>query len=327
MAETIKSGWFPTPSGTTVTPTGAPKAIAVDNPYLTKDEFIMNEIAIGLGINENSPIYTSGRLDYAILSASAEINRMCRRWFDTQTIDETYLNITVRPNNPQLVTVALQNAPYQQINSIYFQVLKWFIQIDINNSSGYLQDFPDLGFYKIVPLLSNSGTGIGSPLPAEIVDKVPLGILWTNYTFGYGQLLSKVVLTSSDKHTYQAPLFNRLIAPTQSLTIFKNGTALALNTDYTVTSFPNGIILLKADTVPSDVITATYTSNESVPADIKQATALLVADMVGQGLFNPMGAGSMTIQTWSVSWKDKPMTRTRLESILKKYEFNTPIII
>lgn len=311
------------------TPFGRPKIVATDNPYLTKDEFITNEIAIGQGITATSAIYTSGRLDRLLVSASSYVNRFCRRWFDTQTIDETKNGIIVRPWNPQLVTVALQNAPYSKINSIYFQVLKWFIQID-TGSGGYLQDFPDLGFYKIVPLLSNSGTGTGSPMPAEIVDKVPLGVLWTNYTFGFGSVQTGVVLAqpvgNSDQKTYQSPLYNRLWAPSQTINVYNNGTLLSPITDYTISDYANGIIVLTAANTGGHPITADFTSNESVPFDIKEAVALLVGDFL-TATSNPLGATSMSIQTWNVSFGEKTTLRTRAEEILKNYSFNTPIII
>lgn len=322
---TIQSGWFSTPNNT---PSGTRKIVAVDNPYLSKDEFITNENAIGLGIDATSVLYTSGRLDRILLAASAEVNRMCRRWFDMQTIDETKTGITVRPLNPQLVNVTLQNSPYQQINSIYIQVLKWFIQIDITQS-GYLQDFPDYGYYRIVPLLSNSGTGAGSPMPAEIVDKTPLGVIWTNYTFGYGQALSSQTLTQpsgiSDLKTYQAPLYNRLWAPSQPLKIYVDGVLAASNT-YTV-DYPNGIITFTVAKTSQNIITADFTTNETIPQDIKEAVALIASEMIGQGANNALGARGYSIQTYSVNWGDKTYLRERVERLLSAYQNNLPLII
>ncbi len=325
MANTIKSGWFST---STNTPSGRAKAIAVDNPYLTKDEFLTHEVAIGLGITASSTIYTSGRLDKILLSASAQVNRITRRWMDTQTIDETKTGIQVHPLNPQLVSVVMQNRPYQAINSIYIQVLKWFIQID-TTASGYLQDFPDYGYYRIVPLLSNSGTGVGSPMPAEIVDKTPLGVIWTNYTFGYGTPLTGVVLSQvggSSSHIFQAPLYQRLIAPSQTLTVYDNGTLVA-TTNYTV-DYPNGIVTFIDSYTATGPITATYVSNESVPQDIKEAVALIAGEMVGQGLNNPLGASGYSIQTYSINWSgDKTQLKRRIDEMLSTYQNNMPTII
>lgn len=312
------------------TPLGTPKVVAIDNPYLTKDEYITNELAIGLGITASSPIYTSGRIDKLLLTVSAQVNRLCRRWFDCQTIDETKTGIIVRPWNPQLVTVVLQNSPYSKINSIYFQVLKWFIQID-TSSNGYLQDWPDLGMYKIVPLLSNSGTGTGSPMPAEIVDKTPLGVLWTNYTFGYGTVQTGVTLSqpvgNSDLKTYQAPLYNRLFAPSQPLSVYL-GSTLLTSSQYSINDYANGIIVLTTANFYSYAVTANYTSNESMPFEIKEAVSLLVSDYLGQAGSNPTGATSLSMQTFSASW-DSAGTglMKRAMELLKTQQSNMPIII
>lgn len=321
MAE-IKSGFFTTPSNT---PTGEPKKIAVDNPYLTKDEFLTNEYAMGLGITSSSTIYTNGRLEKLLVGASAEVNRICRRWFDTQTIDETKVGIMVRPMNPQLVNVVLQNGPYQRIHSVYLQVLKWFIEIDIS-ASGYLQDFPDYGYYKIVPLLSNSGTGVGSPMPAEIVDKTPLGVIWTRYTSGFGQPLTGLVLAQiGATKQYQAPLYNRLWAPSQEVKVYDNGVEVNPS-NYTV-DHPNGIATFATGYTVSGPVTADVISNESVPQDIKDAVAMMVADSIGQGANNALGADSYSIQTYSVSFGKKSRLREQAEAKLEPYMLNRMVII
>jgi len=316
----IPSGYFTTPSNT---PLGTPKVIAVDNPYLTKDELITNEMAIGLGLTSASAVYVSGRLDRILLSASAEVNRICRRWFDTQTIDETQTGVQVRPYNPQLVNVRLQNSPYQKIHTIFIQVLKWFIQIDTTQANGYLQDFPDYGYYRIVPLLSNSGTGAGSPMPAEIVDKTPLGVIWTNYTFGYGKPLTAQVLTQvGATKAYQAALYLRLFAPSETLNVY-DGVTLLPASDYTV-DYPNGIITFISSYSVVGAVTADYTSNEAIPYDIKQAVALIALEMYGQGLNNALGADSYSIQTYSVSFGKK--VREQIDRLLAPYQNNMPVI-
>lgn len=316
----LKSGFINSPAG--FSPTGAPMATASDNPYLTKDEFIASFEGQGLGITADSPQYKSGELDRKILQASSWINRQCRRWFDTQTIDETRTGFSVRPYNPQLVTVVLDNSPLCAVNSIYIQVLQWFIQIQ-TTQSGYLQVFPDKGFYKIVPLLSSSGTGMGSPIPAAILDKVSLGVLWTNYTFGYGTPLLAQTLTQIGKTLqYQAPLGNCLWAPDQTLNVYANG-ILQSPTLYTV-DYPNGMItFLSAPTVP---ITADFTTNESIPFDIKEATLLLTAHLIGQAGSNPTGAQSMSIQTFSINWGQKSDVKRRVEELIQAYVRQQPMI-
>ena len=318
----LRSGNITTPSG--FSPTGQPMKVAVDNPYITKDEFVGTFEAQGLGITKDNPFYSSGELDRKILQASGWINRHCRRWFDMQTIDETKTGLQVRPFNPQLVTIVLKNRPFSTVNSIYIQVLQWFIQVD-TTLSGYLQIFPDKGFYKIVPLLSTAGTGIGSPIPAAILDRVSLGVLWTNYTFGYGTPLTAQVLAKVDStKQFQAPLGNRLWAPDQPLNVYDNGVLKTKLTDYTV-DFPNGIVTFIGTAVGP--ITADFTTNESVPFDIKEACILLTAHLIGQAGQNPLGAKSMGIQTFNISFGDKSGVEDRAHRLLEPYVDKMPSII
>lgn len=319
---TLKSGNINTPTG--FTPTGAPMKVAVDNPYISKEEFVSTFEAQGLGITKDNPAYVSGELDRKILQASGWINRHCRRWFDTQTIDETKTGLQVRPMNPQLVTIVMKNRPFSSINSIYIQVLQWFIQVD-TTLSGYLQVFPDKGFYKIVPLLSTAGTGIGSPIPAAILDRVSLGVLWTNYTFGYGTPLTAQPLAQiGQTKQYQAPLGNLLWAPDQTLKVYDNGVELVLTTDYTV-DFPNGTVTL-VNTATGD-ITADFTTNESIPFDIKAACILLVSHLIGQASQNPIGASSMGVQTFNISFGKQSMVEERAKQLLEAYVDKAPVIM
>lgn len=299
--------------------------VAVDNPYITKDEFVGSFEAQGLGIDASSPFYASGELDRKLLQASGWVNRMCRRWFDTQTIDETKTGIMIRPLNPQLVTVVLKNRPWFAINSIYIQVLQWFIQVQ-TTQSGYLQIFPDKGFYKIVPLLSTAGTGMGSPLPAAIVDRVPLGVLWTNYTFGYGTQLTTQTLARIDStRQYQAPLGNRLWAPDQTFHVY-DSSVLVDPVNYDV-DYPNGMVTFKQAYTVNGAITSDFTTNESVPADIKEATLLLATHLIGQAQQNPLGAKSLGIQTFNISFGDKSGVKMRVEELLEPYVDRAPAFI
>lgn len=320
----LKSGFINVGNNT---PTGQPYQYAVDNPYISKDELIQSYEAMGLGITANSPQYSNGEVDRKILQASAWINRYCARWFDSQTIDEQKTKFTVRPYNPQLVTVVLNNRPYARINSVYIQVLQWFIQVIVNGPGSYLQDFYDKGFYKIVPLLSTAGTGVGSPIPAAILDHVPLGILWTNYTFGYGtpltaQTLSKIGTTKQ----YQAPLGNRLWAPSQTINIYDNAILVAPS-NYTIDK-PNGMVTFSLGYTVNGAVTADFTSNDSVPADIKTACILLTCHLIGQATQNPIGAVSMGIQTFNINFgSDKSAVYKRAEELLKPYANQFPAFI
>jgi len=326
MSNTIQSGTVETGL---ITPTGTKKMLAVDSSYVTKDEFVNYSYATGLGITSSSTIYSSGELDRILLRASGEVNRICRRFFDTQTIDETKTGFRAQPFNPQLTTVVLKNRPYRKVNSIYIQVLKWFIQVDTTSANSYLQEFPDLGYYKIVPLLSSSGGGVGSPIPAAILDKVALGVLWTNYTFGYGTTITSETLTqptgTTDLKTYQAPIGLRLWAKSQTITVYKNS-VLVSSSAYTVTDYANGIIKFNNVVLITDVITASYISNESVPFDIKEATMLLACHQIGQGGSNPLGMDSFSIQTYSANFGKGKLYEKAVE-MLKPYVNRLPKII
>lgn len=307
------------------TPTGAKMKIAVDNPYVSKDEFIGSFEATGLGLSVTSPQYQSGELDRKILQASAWINRFCGRWFDTQTIDEQKTSFQVRPYNPQLVTVILKNRPYSKINSIYIQVLKWFIQIDIS-ATGYLQDFYASGFYKIVPLLSSAGTGVGSPIPAAILDRIPLGVLWTNYTFGFGTpLTAQTLMNVSGTKQYQAPLGNRLWAPDQTFSVY-DGASLVAPANYTV-DYPNGMVTFISTYTVNGAVTTDFTTNESMPFEIKEAAILLTAHLIGQAVNNPIGADSMSIQTFNISFGEKSKVYKRVQELLDPYVNKFPLFL
>lgn len=317
----LQSGFINT--GTS-TPTGNPMQVAVDNPYMTKDEFVASFEAAGLGFTVNSPQYASGTLDQTLLDASSFVNRHCRRWFDTQTVDQQDTGFMVRPYNPQLTTVILKNSPYTQINSIYIQVLQWYVEIISSGPGSYLQNFFDKGFYKIVPLLSTAGTGLGTPIPAAILDRAPLGVLWTNYTFGYGTPLATQTLTQiGSTLQYQAPLGNRLWAPSQPFSVYANS-VLQVTSAYTV-DYPNGIVTF--NTTPASPITANFTTNESLPSEIKRATLLYACHLIGQAGANPFGADSYGIQTYNVRFGDKSNVLKRVEELLQPYVMQLPAFI
>ena len=299
------------------TPTGAPMMYAVDNPLITKDTFLNTFEAQGLGLNNTIPQYANGELDRQILAASSWVNRWCGRWFDTQTIDETQRGFSVKPYNPQLVHVVPKNRPYSKINSIYIQVLKWFVEIDVG-PTGYLQDFYDIGTARIVPMLSTAGTGAGSPLPAAILDHISLGVLWVNYTFGYGTpLLAQGLNLIDGTKQYQGWLGNRLWAPLQTFNVYDSGVLLSPE-EYTV-DYPNGMVTLESDYTPNGAISADFTTNESLPAEIREAVILLTCHLIGQAGANSFGAASFNIQTYSISFGDKNKVEERAKQLLEPY--------
>lgn len=322
----LQSGYINTGTNT---PTGTQKQIAVDNPYITKDDFINSQEAIGLGLSTSSPSYSDGTMDAYILRASAWFNRMCNSYFDCQTIDETRTAFTVKPYNPQLVTVVVANRPYTKINSCYIQVLKWFIEVDVTSSASYIQDFYDLGYFKIVPLLSSSGQGVGSPIPSNIIDRIALGVLWYNYTFGYGTPLTSIPLSETTPHTvYQLPLGYRLIAPKQTVNVYVDGVIQASNLYFI--NYPNGIVTFLSDIGSGHIVSMDYISNQSIPADMVEAMFLLVGHIYGQASQNPLGAQSYGIQTYNISFgssEKENQVRQRIMDIVQHYRSDTPKFI
>ncbi len=162
------------------TPDNMPMVTPYDIQYVTKEEFLKSPIAKGLGYNSSSEDYIDGTIDHALLKASSHVNRYCRRYFQKMTIDEIYPNVTIQVSNPRLTTVPLRYGPVQKINTIYIQVLKWFIKFELT----YLIQHPEQRFYQIVPMISSAGT-TGTPIPSVLLEQSDLGMVWTNYTFGY----------------------------------------------------------------------------------------------------------------------------------------------
>jgi hypothetical protein len=125
-------------------------------------------------------------LDNILLQASSAVNRYTRRFFQKQTIDETFPNVTIQVSNPRFTVIPLKYPPVSKINSVTIQVLKWFIPFNLEY---LIQPFYEQHYYQIVPLLSTAGQGAplgtGTPIPSVILEQSQLGIVWTNYTCGY----------------------------------------------------------------------------------------------------------------------------------------------
>lgn len=164
----------------TNTPDGMPMITPIDVQYVTKEEFIKSPIAKGLGYTATSEDYLDGTIDQALMSASAEVNRYTNRYFQKMTVDEMMPDFCIQVGNPQMTVVPLRYGPVHSVNTINLQVLKWFI----NFSLEYMSVFPEQHMYKIVPLLSSSGT-TGTPIPSVLLEQSTLSIVWTNYTCGY----------------------------------------------------------------------------------------------------------------------------------------------
>lgn len=182
MASNSSGIWSP-PSHT---PTGVPFKYAQDIQYVDKSDFIKDYIVKhGLGITASDPEYTDGTLDDVLLEASSNINRKTGRHFNVQTIDETFSRYTLGfESTKDYVTIRLTEMPIRAINTIYFEVLGQFTQIDLT----YLQNsFPDQGFFQIIPNLT-SAAGTSLPIPRDTT----IGNYWVNYSFGYDVLPSGI---------------------------------------------------------------------------------------------------------------------------------------
>ena len=314
----IRSGWWESPSGFPLTPLGKSKRSEMNNPYITKAEYIETPEAIGMGITATSAdgLYASGQLDKIILRASGFINRFCGRYFDTQTIDEYQTGFTVKPFNPRLVTVKTRNSPIQTLSGIWIQVLQWFIEVQTTPlESSYLQIQPDWGTFKIVPLLSTAGAGTGSPIPAAILDKVPLGVLWYTYTFGFGQAITSYQLAEvTSGSVYQVADYNyQLWAPDQTINIYLDGTIV--NSSLYTLDCANGKVSFTASIGSGHSITADFITNNTIPGDVKQAAILLITRYVG-AIQNPLKFKSMGITGYNVSYGDHDEQMKEIKELL-----------
>jgi hypothetical protein len=132
-------------------------------------------------------------IDLLLLQASAEVNRYTHRYFQKQTIDETFPNVTIQVSNPRLTVIPLKNPPVQRINTVTIQVLKFFIPFSLEY---LIQPFHEQHYYQIVPMLSTSGAVSASPIPSVILEQSQLGIVWTNYTCGYDVIPEDIKLAT-----------------------------------------------------------------------------------------------------------------------------------
>jgi len=324
---TLSSGQFSPGSNT---PTGTEFVTFVDNPYISVQYYLQSAEAKALGLNENSDVVTSGELVRIIKRQSAWINRYCQRWFDIQRVWETKTGFTVRPYNPQLITVRVDNGPpYNSINQCWIQVLQWFIPIITSGPNSYLQDFYDKGFYKIVPLLSSAGTGGGSPLPAAIVDRVPLGILWTDYTSGFGVNLTGYAMGTGDgtATSFQAAIGNQLWAPGNNLwgvspnamtpvNVYDN--AVLVDPSLYTVDHMNGIITFNTAPLESHNISADFWTYETVYSEIKYACVLLTTAAFGTGAYNPLRHENLSVPGFSTSY-DKEKLDAKVKEILEPF--------
>ena len=325
------SGFWQAPQGTFLTPTGAPAVSEADQQYITKAEFCQTLEAAGLGITPSSPIYISGMLDKYLVNASKFATNYCRNYFGSDCIDEWKDRFTVKPMNPEMVEVHTHNSPIVSVNSMYIQVLNWFIQIQTQPSTGtpvpYIQVESSWGIIKIVPLLSSAGVGASSPIPAEIINHISLAKLWYSYNFGYGTNVTGyplAVVTPSVYTQYQPTDYTyQLWARRLPTNIYVNNILKTLGTDYTIPDYANAIVNFTASLQSTDVVTADFTTNNSIPFDIKMAVVKYACKLIGQATQNPAGFDSLGITGYNVSFggKDSGHLET-ITSMLDPYRRN-----
>ena len=119
---------------------------------------------------------------------------------------------------------------------------------------------------------------------------------------------------------FQAPISNRLWAPSQPVTIYVNGT-VQNSSGYTI-DYPNGVVDFA--TAPNGTVTASFITNESVPSEVRQATALVAAWLIGQATDNPLGVQSLSVQTYSITFGEDNQTKKRFEMLLGPYSQTLP---
>ncbi|MGH2639219.1 MAG: hypothetical protein ACRDF4_08085, partial [Rhabdochlamydiaceae bacterium] len=212
------------------------------------------------------------------------------------------------------------------LNTMYIQVLQWFIAVLVDPSSqSYVQIQPDSAIIDIVPLLSSAGAGTGSPIPAQILDKVPLGKLWFNYTFGFGQVLTGQTAAAVVGNTVFQPSLTqyRLWAPSQTVNVYVDD-VLKDPSDYTL-DYPNGRIIFGTDIGTDHAVTFDATTNNTIPADIQQAVIMLTTKYIGQGFQNPLGFKSLNLNNYTVSFGDEYMGE--IKEMLNPYRKNTWTVI
>lgn len=188
-------------TGTTRTPTGAAFQHPIDVRYVDKADFIKDyAVKHGLGITASDPEYSDGTLDTFLLEASSIVNRKTHRYFNVQTVDETFPRKTLGTGGfREYLTLFLSQTPIRTINRIDFEVLGQFVSVDLT----YLQDTnPEEGFIQIVPNLS-SAAGTTTPIPYS----TQIGTYWVNYTFGYNTIpedvKKAVILTAIQQIAFQ----------------------------------------------------------------------------------------------------------------------------
>jgi hypothetical protein len=99
-----------------------------------------------------------------------------------------------------------------------------------------------------------------------------------------------------------------------------------VTTGFTI-DYTNGLVKFSTANLVGDVITADFVSNETIPADIKQATILMTSYMIGQAQQNPLGVNSYSIQTYSINFGGENTVEKRFKELLDPYVLDYPKIL
>lgn len=90
----------------------------------------------------------SAFVDQYIIDACGEINKMCNRYFNSQTIDQIFKNVVL--NIRDYTTFVLDYGPLETVTNIWVEVVNSFAPIDLQ----FLQQLTREGIVKILPSFS-----------------------------------------------------------------------------------------------------------------------------------------------------------------------------
>lgn len=132
-----------------LTPNGRTR-LSFHNPLDINSCWITANDYPNLSVMANDP--TQGAyIEKMIVTACAQINRLCNRYWNNQTADQIFVNDKDYYGGFQ--TYILENGPINSVTDMYLQVSNTFLQI----SPQYLQQFSDERTIKVFPFIQYAG--------------------------------------------------------------------------------------------------------------------------------------------------------------------------